>query len=323
MRRFLIVSALAMCAVPLSVAAGPAGYVSCTPAQEGGITTCTSSLPPGYSIDSWYASPSPGTTCDFDTELGAAPFIEIEVQAVGLYAVCLQYTSELGTGISSTTVTVSNAVPLFLSAWINPDPVAGYATQVLTADFEEWSTPTCTVDFGDGTSQVSGQIGGSAGYWYCDAPPHVYASANTYKVTFSAKESDGGVTISYTQPFTVIADPYMYVDQVSVSWKSGRTVTWTGIVRIVDPAGAGLPKASVKVDWFELDATGGRILPAVATSTALTSRSGVAKFTARFATGKYYTLCVSDGTDAVTNKAAWDYRTDYGKKCASYKIPPP
>lgn len=329
MRRGMLAAALLLaCMLPARTLAESAIYFSCTPSipSEGESTTCDAStllLSPKTPV-AWYASPGPGLPCDTSRSLGDYVYSAgIQFGAAGVYQVCLTFSDGAGNfPTSSAPITVADVAPaIWVPDWL--PPVVGYIWSP-DVSINEWSSPTCTINFGEG-STINGTVESSEpGWWYCHGH-HTFSSSGDYTVTFNAGETDGSFTANpYSQVVTVLSDPYTFVDGMQLTYKAGRNVTFTGQVRIYGP-GIPVPKATVSASWYKVDGGGTPTGAAVATGQAVTNRSGVAKFTARFAAGDSYALCVTGVT-----KTGWTYRTDLttvktwnGMPCRYVLIPGP
>ena len=91
----------------------------------------------------------------------------------------------------STTVTVGNAAPTVGTVTVTPSPSIKGANVTASASFSDPSTNdspfTCTVNYGDGSGNLTGSVSGNT----CTGPAHAYANVGSYTVTVTVTDKDG------------------------------------------------------------------------------------------------------------------------------------
>jgi predicted extracellular nuclease len=94
--------------------------------------------------------------------------------------------------IDEVTVDVKNAPPSVAAPSVTPEPSIKGATATVGAMFSDPAPNdapfTCTVDYGDGSSPVTGTVSQNT----CKGPSHTYANVGTYTVVVSVTDKDHG-----------------------------------------------------------------------------------------------------------------------------------
>ena len=111
------------------------------------------------------------------------------------------------TSVGGTSVLISaRAQPTVSIATTTTNPTAGtdvtFTASITPASGSGTNIASASVDFGDGTSQALGPVSGSN-----IAIHHVYALGNTYNVTLTATDTNGGVGTGATTVFVQTATP--------------------------------------------------------------------------------------------------------------------
>ncbi len=127
----------------------------------------------------------------FETPGQIATFSAAGLDGPNSYTITVQATDDVGqSAAASATVAVNNVAPTVSTPTVSPEPSVQGSSATASATFSDPGPDapfTCTINYGDGSGDLSGAVAGSA----CTGPSHSYSTVGAYTVTVSVTDKDG------------------------------------------------------------------------------------------------------------------------------------
>ena len=153
--------------------------------------------------------------------------------AAGSYPVTITLTDTIGDSLTATTTATVADVPLYSSTTVSDSPPLTVVEQqplagelLSVSDLWPDTVYTATIDYGDGSAPVQGQVAGSAGDWSVSDPNgYVYADKGSYLMQVALTGTRNGVAAYVTFDRTVVVtDAALSGTASNLSGAAGQTV---------------------------------------------------------------------------------------------------